>query len=113
MDEDTYTEDGPLAWVQHPQGLVFAGGEDPGAVPVPAGAVDEVGVHGVHAHDRLPPSHVPQDQHVIAACGTVNNSKSVQPIRRGGLKPANQTRRSGARSEPSVLSFEGNWNLKF
>lgn len=65
---ETYTDDGALAWVQHPQGLVLAGGENPGAVPVPAGAVDEVSVHAVDPHRRLPAGHVPQDHHVIAAC---------------------------------------------
>lgn len=60
-----YKEDGALAWVQHSQGLVLAGGEDPGAVPVPAGVVDEVRVHAVDPHHRLSSSHVPQDHHVI------------------------------------------------
>lgn len=65
--EETYIEDGALARVQHPQGLVLAGGENPGAVPVPAGAVDEVSVHGVDPHHRVATSHVPQDHHVITA----------------------------------------------
>lgn len=64
----THKQDGAPARVQHPQGLVLAGGEDPGAVPVPAGAVDEVRVHAVHPDHRLPPRHVPQDHHVVAAC---------------------------------------------
>lgn len=66
--EDTHNEDGALAWVQHTHGLVLAGGENLGAVPVPAGAVDEVGVNAVHPHHGLPAGHVPQDQHVVAAC---------------------------------------------
>lgn len=66
--EETYNEDGALAWVQHPQGLVLAGGENPGAVPVPAGAVDEVSVYVVNPYHRLPTGHVPQDHHVITAC---------------------------------------------
>lgn len=67
-DEETYKEDGALARVQHPHGLVLAGGENPGAVPVPAGAVDEVSVHAVDPHHRFATSHVPQDHHVITAC---------------------------------------------
>lgn len=65
---ETYKEHGAFAWVQHTQGFVFAGGENPGSVHVPAGAVDEVGVHAVDPHHRLPTSHVPQNHHVIAAC---------------------------------------------
>lgn len=68
QEEETYDEDGALAWVQYPHGLVLAGGENLGAVPVPAGAVDEVGVYGVDPHHRLPTGHVPQDHHVITAC---------------------------------------------
>lgn len=67
-EEDTHGENGALAWVQHTQGLVFAGGENLGAVPVPAGAVDEVSVHAVDPHHRLGARHVPQDHHVIASC---------------------------------------------
>lgn len=65
-EEGTHKENGALARVQNPQSLVFAGGEDLGAVPVPAGAVDEVGVHAVEPHHRLPAHHVPQDHHVVA-----------------------------------------------
>lgn len=65
--EETYIEDGALARVQHPQGLVLAGGENPGAVPVPAGTVDEVSVHAVDPHHRVATCHVPQDHHVITA----------------------------------------------
>jgi len=73
-DEETYNEDGALAWVQHPHGLVFARGKNPGAVPVPAGAVDEVSMYAVDPHDCFAPCHVPQDHDIIAACAseTVN-----------------------------------------
>ncbi len=67
-EEGTYDEDGALAWVQHPHSLVLAGGENPGAVPVPAGTVDEVSVYTVDPHHGLPTSHVPQDHHVITGC---------------------------------------------
>ena len=63
-----HRDHGALAGVQDTQGLVLAGGQDLGAVPVPAGAVDEVGVHGVHPHHLLSAGHVPQDQYVVAAC---------------------------------------------
>ena len=63
-----YRDHGALAWVQDTQGLVLAGGQDLGAVPVPAGAVDEVCVDRVHPHHLLPAGHVPQDQHVVTAC---------------------------------------------
>ena len=36
----TYNDDCPLARVQNTQLLVLARGEDPGAIPVPAGAID-------------------------------------------------------------------------
>ena len=68
MSGGTYSDDGALAGVQHPQHLVLAGREDLGAVPVPAGAVDEVGVDGVDPHHRLAARHVPQDDHVVTAC---------------------------------------------
>lgn len=67
-EEETHNENGALAWIQHTQSLVFAGGENLGAVPVPAGAVDEVSVHAVNPHHRLGARHVPQDHHVITAC---------------------------------------------
>lgn len=86
--EETYMEDGALARVQHPQGLVLAGGENPGAVTVPAGAVDEVGVHAVDPHHRVATSHVPQDHHVIAAftdtmVTSVKKKKSLKSLIKG------------------------------
>lgn len=83
-EEETYNEDGALAWVQHSQALVLAGGENLGAVPVPAGAVDEVSVYAVDPHHRLPTSHVPQDHHVITACvdtvtRVVNEKRGKRP----------------------------------
>lgn len=67
-EAETYNEDGALAWVQDSHSLVLAGGENLGAVAVPAGAVDEVGVYAVDPHHWLPTSHVPQDHHVVTAC---------------------------------------------
>ena len=67
-NKKTYSDDSALARVQQPHGLVLAGGEDLGAVPVPAGAVDDISVHGVDPHCCLATGHVPQDHHVIAAC---------------------------------------------
>lgn len=66
--EKTYMEDGALAWVQHTQSFVLARGQNPGAVPVPAGAVDQISVYAVDPHHRFPARHVPQDHHVITAC---------------------------------------------
>lgn len=80
-EEETYDEDGALAWVEHSHGLVLAGREDLGAVPVPAGAVDEVSVHGVDPHHGLPASHVPQDHHVITACTHATVTKGVNEKR--------------------------------
>ena len=63
----SYSDDGALARVEQAQRLVLAGGEDLCAIPVPADAVDEVSVLGVHPHHGLPAGHVPQDHHVITA----------------------------------------------
>lgn len=80
QEEGTHVENGALARVQHSQGLIFAGGEDLGAVSVPAGAVDEVSVNAVDPHHGLPAGHVPQDHHVIAACGVKAGTRSVHLI---------------------------------
>lgn len=65
--KETHKDNGALARVQQTQSLVFTGGEDPGAVPVPAGAVYHVGVH-INPHHRLPTSHIPKDNDVVTAC---------------------------------------------
>lgn len=77
---ETHREDGALAGVQQTQSLVFAGGEDPGSVAVPAGAVDHVRVH-IDPHHRLPTGHVPKDDDVVTAC-KVNEKKpsSESPV---------------------------------
>lgn len=84
---ETYNDDGALAWVQHPHGLVLAGGENLGAVLVPAGAVDEVRVNTVDPHHCLPTSHIPQDHHVITACmdKTVTKMGNEKRLHRGPL----------------------------
>lgn len=56
----------PFAGVTHTQTPVLAGGAKQAAVSVPADAVDEVRVV-VHGEQRLPRSHVPDDDQVIAA----------------------------------------------
>lgn len=63
-----YLEEGALPWVQHPHLFVLAGREDPGAVPVPADAVDDISVYAVDPQHLLSTRHVPQDHHVITAC---------------------------------------------
>lgn len=72
---ETHKENGALARVQQTQSLVFTGGEDPGAIPVPAGAVYHVRVH-INPHRCLPTSHIPKDNDVVTAC-KVNDNKST------------------------------------
>lgn len=64
-ERHSYSDNGCLAGVKQTDLLVFAGGEDLCAISVPAGAVDEVRVLGVHPHHCLPTGHIPQDHHII------------------------------------------------
>ena len=56
-----YHSDGGETWIEYTQFLVFTGGAEETAVPVPGQREDAVRVHARHHVDRLGRFHVPDD----------------------------------------------------